>query len=275
MQRQKLVAGETGRGVKHAMHVTNTRWMIRIANMKNVLGDHIRKGKTLVPPFIASLGAMHGVSWNRLIVPELLWISLLHKACGDHEAVRIITAVTRTARNIFNDDKKRKFCFMSEWVDFPDKYALEFRNNLQEDVDISVLEEALMPLLALYPECPFKRILGSVLPTIHKSNELDALGTLVRELFNRNDRHATMVQASAIWTSFDCGQLVVAEGLSLARFPEIEAYPNTEISRQIAGSIRATMNAMAGRELQPREGWSWSTYFWNRGVEISECNIGE
>src|SRR4051812_29675033 len=63
-----------------------------------VLGDHKRTKSKLITPFNHLLGPMHEVSWINTMIPELLWIALLHDAHGDHRAVEIITDFTRAVR---------------------------------------------------------------------------------------------------------------------------------------------------------------------------------
>lgn len=238
--------------------------------MNPVLSDHKKKGKVLIPPFVATLGPMQEVSWVRLIVPEILWIALLHKAHGDHEAVQIITECTRKARGLFRDENKRKFCFMSEWSEISKEQLIEFASGFGDTVAFRKVQSGIAPLVSWYPQCPLGKIFSTIASAAKEGNLVD-IGSVVAELFDREQRLATMAQATVIWTAFDSDSLVVNNDLALARFPEVDQYPNTEISLKIAASIRSTLNVFAGRDLKLGEGKNWSTYFWNRGVELSEC----
>ena len=50
-----------------------------------------------------------------------------------------------------------------------------------------------------------------------------------------------MSLASIIYNQFDIGRLKVNSDMPLAKFPEVQHYPNTEISKRIASSIRASV----------------------------------
>lgn len=67
-------------------------------------------------------------------------------------------------------------------------------------------------------------------------------------------------------------KLKVFEGQSLANFPAIQYYPETEDSRIVAAGIRATINVLWGTEKALTD---WADYFWNRGLELETCNFQE
>lgn len=83
-----------------------------------------------------------------------------------------------------------------------------------------------------------------------------------------------LVQATAIWIAFDAGMLKVAPHLALAEFPKIQDYPSTERSKEVASSIRATLNQMFGDTKWMASGTNWPAAFWNRGIEIEPCEDG-
>ncbi|WP_079538464.1 hypothetical protein [Bradyrhizobium lablabi] len=81
-----------------------------------------------------------------------------------------------------------------------------------------------------------------------------------------------MVQATAVWLAFDADILKVTADLSLARFPEIQDYPDTEISQKIGASIRGGLNMFFGSQIHYANA-PWPDYFWNRGLAIEPCEL--
>lgn len=82
-----------------------------------------------------------------------------------------------------------------------------------------------------------------------------------------------MVQATATWLAFDADVLKVAAGLALANFPEIDQYPDTEVSRRVAASIRSTLNVLFGSEIHFGGSSDWPHQFWNRGLALETCEF--
>jgi len=71
--------------------------------------------------------------------------------------------------------------------------------------------------------------------------------------------------------AFEADLLKVQAGLAFAQFPKIEEYPDTEISRQVGASIRATLNMLFSRDHLFHNSQQWSRYFWNRGLLLTPC----
>ncbi|OIP35030.1 MAG: hypothetical protein COW04_12365 [Deltaproteobacteria bacterium CG12_big_fil_rev_8_21_14_0_65_43_10] len=138
------------------------------------------------------------------------------------------------------------------------------------------IQKALIPLIVFYPECPLG-FLYSTMPRLTDGEHLEHLEsfkTLVAGLYDKTSRNTMMVQATAVWLAFDSGALKVFEGLALASFPEIEKYPNTELSQKVAGSIRASVPMFFTEHHYPVTS-NWPRYFWNRGFEIDQCYFQE
>jgi hypothetical protein len=78
------------------------------------------------------------------------------------------------------------------------------------------------------------------------------------------------MQANGVYIAFVTGKLQVARGLSLANFPAIEKYPETEESRRVASGVRMVVNMFIGMARQSPN--DWQKYFWNRGLELARAN---
>lgn len=240
---------------------------------KPVLADHRRIKSKLITPFNAALGPLREVSWINIMIPELLWIALLHRAYGDHRAVEIVTAFTRDVR-----DHSAAFS-NTVWAaagKFADMSAEAFRSILvgKEALYANEMRAALTPLSAWYPAHPLNAICDGTTP-IAEPAMLGHLGRVVTGLYDRSDRDTIMVQATAIWIAFDSGRLKVASDLALASFPEIEGYPQTELSQRIAASIRSSLNQMFGDGQMMASSGSWPVAFWNRGLQLQPCKVDD
>ncbi len=201
-----------------------------------VLGDHKRVKSKLITPFNDLLGPMREVSWVNTMIPELLWIALLHDSYGDHRAVEIVTAFTRTIRAHSPDLSDTDWATAGKFADVPHEMLQPILSKLDTDC-AEELRVALTPLAAWYPTHPLNAIYGAGLPAA-EPRMLDRLKRIVANLYDRSQRDTIMVQATAIWIAFDSGRLKVSSDLALASFPRIEDYPATELSQRIGASSR-------------------------------------
>jgi hypothetical protein len=240
-----------------------------------ILSDHKHEGKKLIPPFIHMLGPFHEVSWVKVMLPEFIWISLIQNRYGTREGVKIITSMTRIARECSTSEKKRIFATISSFRDIKPTEYLCIQQKLATSGQLSNIQEALMPMIVFYPDCPMS-FLYSTKPSFidNNSHNLDQFKTVVKGLYDKYSRDTIMVQSTAIWLAFDSGVLKAFKGLALAKFPEIENYPHTELSKKVAASISASIH-MLFAEPHYSVSSDWPKYFWNRGIEIDQCCFGE
>lgn len=242
--------------------------MVAIMDKKRkILSDHRKRGKILIPPFVDALKPIKEVSWVKTIMPEILWIGLIQFQHGHRDGIKLITSMARMARSIHLCDNEI-FAATSNYFDLSEVEWSEFREKMAASGDLFYIQESLESLISLYPECPLTPVFSSY-PIIESNKALSKMKETVFSLYDRFERDAMMVQATAVWLAFDSGTLKVNEGLALSHFPEIEHYPDTDISRKIGSSIRSTINMILG----DIEITSWPNYFWNRGLSISPCEF--
>ena len=241
---------------------------------RQILADHKKRGKTLVPPFTDMLGPIQEVSWVNTIIPEVSWIGLIQYQHGHRRGVELITSLARTARKVRSSGSRQIFAAASSYSDLSGPEWTQLRETMAATGDLFQIQESLEPLIALYPECPLGAFFAAP-PATAPENALLRIRSLVSSLFHRADRDPMMVQATVIWLAFDAGVLKVQEGLSLAQFPEIERYPDTEISKKVGGMIRASLNVFFGQEQFCSHASPWPRYFWNRGLVLTPCEFSD
>jgi hypothetical protein len=238
---------------------------------KKVLQDHKRHGKIFIPPFQHMLGPLSEISWVKTMLPEFLWIALIQNYHGHREGVALITRFTRIARKCSSSEKKNIFATVTALGELTKDEKSCLQSELAASGDLFDIQKPLLPLITLYPECPL-RFLYSVKPhsSMEEKQDIERLRNLVGGMYNKISRDTMMVQATAIWLAFDSGVLKVFKGLALAKFPEIEKYPHTELSEKVAASIRSSI-FMFFTEPHYSKSSNWPKYFWNRGFEIDLC----
>jgi hypothetical protein len=63
-----------------------------------VLSDHKRQGKQLIPPFVAKIGMPQFSSWIDKVIPEVIWIALLHRYAHVAEGNDLAVELARIAQ---------------------------------------------------------------------------------------------------------------------------------------------------------------------------------
>jgi hypothetical protein len=129
-----------------------------MAARHQVLADHKRRGKTLLAPFNHMIGPLREVSWVRSIIPEILWIGLIQFQHGIVGGGQLITSMARLAREVHSDSSSEIFATASSFLKLSDSEWVDLRKGLASTGELFSIQEPLMPLIALYPECPLEPI---------------------------------------------------------------------------------------------------------------------
>jgi hypothetical protein len=243
-----------------------------MAKRPKILADHKKRGQTLVPPFTENFGPIQEVSWIKTIMPELLWIALIQYQHGHKRGVELITSLTRIARLIIPSTDLQTFAFASSYSVFSDSKGKRLRESLARTGELPLIQKSLAPLIAWYPNCPHCGLFSEPIATTSPEG-LQSIKSALSSLYHRSDRDPMMVQATAVWLMFDADALKVSKGLALAKFPQIEQYPETLLSQKIGSSIRATLNAFFGSENSYSPDYVWPDNFWNHGLEVEPCEF--
>ena len=246
--------------------------MAREEQRRRVLYDHRRVGSRFIPPFIDKLGQMGEVKWLDGPLPELLWLALLNERYGLRKGADLGLRVAKETSAAAASEKKVWFAPASAFGALtPDQWSHVIAR-LRSSSDLGAVQNALLPLVTLYPACPLASLCGD-----RSSKPADAntyLGDFKRilaGLFDKTTKEATLMQANAIYIAFVTDLLKVAPHLSLANFPAVADYPDTDEARRVGSGVRSAINVFFGhRELQSS---AWSRYFWNHGLEIDACVV--
>lgn len=239
---------------------------------KKILADHKKIGKRFLPPFLTALGPLQEVGWLDYSLPELLWLGILNERCGLEKGADLAVSLAKAAEKAYASENKKWVAPVSFYNILSSEQKNDVLNALNRSSKLEPIKHALSSFISLYPKCPLNFLFESSLPPIDNFNaELGKLKNLLSKLYDKTTIEATFMQANAIYIAFVTDKLKVFEGTSLANFPKIEKYPNTEESRRIAGSIRAAINGFIGTDCDKTS--EWPKYFWNRGIELEPCDF--
>jgi hypothetical protein len=233
-----------------------------------VLADHKRVGKKFIPPFLHLIGPLSEVSWVNELIPQLIWIALLLDSHGHSRGVELALDVSKCASSPGGSNWREFFAWMSSFQNLSTERQQSILSSLAESGTLPDVRSAFLDFQSLYPNSPLAFLEAqSSSASIHSPERIKAV---LAELYNRRSILATHVQATVVYLAFAGGWFKVANNTSLADFPEVEHYPDTEKSRQVAASVRATVNAFYGH-LKSQESPEWPHKFWNRGLVLEPC----
>lgn len=235
--------------------------------MKNtkVLKDHKQQGKRFIPPLLR-LGNAKETSYVQVIIPEIMWMALLHKKfglqLGTHLALQLVTVTSNTSSST------KCFSFISSFELLTDVEKEKILTQLQSLNMLDQLRDGLRNFMLTYPECPLLFLFDDLKGEMNLASIKETLS----ELYDITGRPATFMMANVIYFLGAMGRLAIVKDTALSKLPELVDYPNTALSKMIASGVRASLFAFMHDPFLNASG-NWNRYFWNRGIELEPCKI--
>ncbi len=240
--------------------------------MKNYLQEsgYKQHGKIFIPP-ILQLGEFNAVHWLDKILPEIIWIGLLQNKFGLGLGNKLALQITETTNELISENSLKKWLApLSYYSALTETEKIKLKEKIEKLGFLIHYEKAFSLFAYLYP----KFSLSFLLPETNNSEkklDYSELKTFLSTLYDRTNAATIFMQATAVDIAFQADILTVNPETSLAKFPEIANYPNTEISKEVASSIISTVNVFFGNENIFSCTDEWTKYFWNRGLQIEKC----
>jgi hypothetical protein len=244
----------------------------RMSAKSPVLGDHRRVGKRFIPPFVATLGRLNPVTWIDTLLAEVLWLGMLNNDHGHRRGIQLAAALAKAVDRAMAPHTK-VFALASAYSSIPCERWTEIIRLVRTD-SFGELQRSLRPLVTLYPQSAFRGLWGGDPPQPFES-DIRIMRTQVGTMVNRGGRPAMLAQANAVYIAGITEKLIFNQGSMLSNLEAITQYPDTDDSRMVGSAVRATI-LMLGRHTDEDERASteWTRYFWQRGIEITSCDLG-
>lgn len=235
-----------------------------------ILDDHRWQRTKLIPPMMDITGSnLALIKWKHELVPELIWISEILESSDVHQAIDVVTELSESGQQLFGEGE---YLFAKDYESLTESQIEQFRKSIDNEI-LSDLSESLSLLLRVYPDYPLGRLLNANIETEHDSNDLEHIGRRIDELSVKTSPLATKTLGIWIGVSVLTGKTVIPLDSDFGDINDVFDYPETDESRKVAASIRASVNAFHGvstDDSSPRQSET-ATKFWGRGFEISEC----
>jgi hypothetical protein len=241
-------------------------------NQSKVLSDHRRIGSRFIPPLIHKLGQPQEMSWVDTRLPELIWLALLNQRYGVMRGAELALEIARAAIDSLGPAKKIWFAPMSAYANLTEEQQLAVVTNLKK-YDLSDLRAGLAIFADFYPYFPMGFLIRGGTRNECPVAGLSDLKTLLRDSFDKTSKVATLMQANAMYIALVTDMLTASPGIAFANLPAVADYPETEESERVGASVRAGIMGLFGMSYENSS--PWPGYFWNRGLEIDDCMLGQ
>ena len=120
---------------------------------QQILKDHKKVGSKFVPPLL-QLKGFEEISYINQILPEIIWMGLINDFVGYKKGVELIAQIAKDAFKLKSTEKHTNFALVSNYKLLTNRSKLLLKKQLKANNTLSVMQEAVAPLMKLYPSFP-------------------------------------------------------------------------------------------------------------------------
>jgi hypothetical protein len=230
---------------------------------KRILEGHKKVGKKYIPQILQWPG-FREINWVNDIIPELIWIAVLQQKIG----YRIASEAMADLHKMYIEvcDTKYLHSFFSSYHTLSDSAKETFRKKFEKSEYYEKVFEGLKDLQHYYPNHPLQFLYEG--REIKESEvNIQVIKDSIKGVLERRSKRGTIAQASVLFNSIATGKFNSPAGSIFWEFTEIDNYPDTDKSLQLASSIRAMINAFMNKENKNMD-CEWVKSFWQNSFII-------
>lgn len=212
------------------------------------------------------------VSYIDKVLPEIIWQAFLNDKLGVTRGSHISLKLFKEIESILGVDKGKLFCFISNFELLTKAQIDSLVGVLFLDEDFKEIKEAILPFIKVFPECPLKVLYHEQISKF-SDKDLDYVKSIINSILDKTSVISVHSLSSIIYYAFQLERIEVHKESSLLKIQEIKYYPETEVSRIVAGMVRASVNAFFQSDIFIVNDSEWRNYFWNRAHQIEPNHI--
>lgn len=237
---------------------------------KKILKGYKQQGKRFIPP-LKQIGIVQEESYVDNLLPELIWLGLIHEQCGYKFGYEALEAVIDAKKNWSRGENPLNLAFQSAYKDLSVEDQQVIINIWRDRGMLHDIQISLAPLVLLYEGFSL-RFIGSPEFMIPESSLVEQLRGVVGKNLDRFKTPAVILHGCLSVTRIIEGTLHYPQGMDIPDPNVIITDPDSDQAKRAGSFFRASaMAEMAHTDLDE----AWSRYFWNRGFELSPCELAE
>jgi len=244
---------------------------------KKILEDHKQVKKKLIPPLLQHSIPLHKFNYTEEILPEIIWIGLIHQSIGYKQGNKLISKFIKAATDSTNSKNYINFSIASNLNKLTKNEKQIFINKLLDNDIFLTISEILSPLIYFYKDSPFSFLNKEVDLTKDEENELLlTLKNCIKNRFDRFQKDSVTAQFIIFYTRVEDGTYHFPKGMKMPNFNSLFNDEDSEEAKSAAAFVRNSVKSdfMMMQELDNFD-YSWSKSFWNQSYKLDTCKFME
>lgn len=212
---------------------------------------------------------MREYSYVNDMLPELIWLGLIHDFAGYHFGARTLKVVVDTSKHIPVGKTPFNLALQSAYSDLSTDAKSTIVRHWQQEGMLGTIRDAIAPLLLLYE--------GSSLTFVGRPNSvpseeelIDRLSKSVANHLDKSETPGVVLHGTLLLTRLMAGTIKISREIEIPDLNAVIDKPDSDEARTAASFMRAAAAAEWGMLGVASD---WSRHFWNRNAELSKCEL--
>ncbi|WP_131778371.1 hypothetical protein [Legionella bozemanae] len=193
----------------------------------------------------------------------------MQEKLGIKRSIEICSSIAEIGKEIIGESKPLSMAYISNYRNL-DNYQLEnFFEQLKSKDLINEFSFAIKELIYFYPECPLGKLFQHPQNCEDDSPEKmkQVFKTYLDKYFYRRVYLTNLMEGTALYMGWIADLIKYTSKVTIPDLNALANYqPDEDIYEKASASVRATTHGLM-KDLDI----TWCQYFWNRGLEIDEC----
>jgi hypothetical protein len=237
---------------------------------KRTLEGYKRKGKRFIPP-MKQLPGVREQSYVNDMLPELIWLGLIHDRMGCRFGARTLEIVLELTKEWPKPEKPVNYAMQSAYAELSESQKTEIVDAWQSQHLLNDIQHALAPLVLLYDGFSLAFV-GPPSTVISEEALIQRIKQCVGKHLDKYETPGIVLHGAMILTRLIAGTIKFAAHIDIPDFNAVIEKPGTDEAKRAASFMRANAMAEIGMLELAKD---WPRYFWNRGAELSPCERPE
>lgn len=241
-----------------------------MAKQRKNLKGYKQKGKRFIPP-MKQLSQLREHSYVNDMLPELIWLGLIHDSAGYRFGAKVLEAVVEVTQELPAQDNSFNFALQIAYAKLPEETKAQILERWDQEDLLCTIRDAISPLILLYDGCA----LAFVGPPKNVYSQDELIGRISRTVENHLDKTQTpgaVLHGAMLLTRLMAGTIKFSQHIEIPDLNAVVENPESEEARKAASFMRANAGAEWGMLKVPPD---WAKHFWNRNGELKRCELPE
>ena len=231
---------------------------------KRNLKGYKRQGKRFIPPMM-QLPQMREHSYVNDMLPELIWLGLIHDRAGYRFGARTLEIVVEITKDMPIPEKSFNCALQISYADLSNDVKSTIVRHWDQEGMLETIRDAIAPLVLLYDGFSLAFV-GPPSNVLSEEALINRISSSVANHLDKTETPGVVLHGTLLLTLLMAGTITFAQPI-----PDLNAVidePDSDEARMAAAFMRSLAGAQWAMLEVPND---WARHFWNRNAELSDC----